>query len=64
MTPEDLNRMSTRLLPHWPRILVGSGLGLFWISCAAADRLPEAALFAGPLLILVGVIMIALAKRA
>ena len=38
----------------WPRLLVWSGLALFWAACLCSAVLPEYALFVGPGLMVAG----------
>ena len=48
----------------WPSILLKSGYALFWLSCLFSARLPTAALFIGPGLMVSGVILREWQRRA
>lgn len=43
------------LVPRWPSFLIGSGLLLFAVACVS--DLPEETLYAGPALMLAGLII-------
>ena len=53
-----IERFRKRLWPHMTSILVMCGLGLFASACIC-DSWPEASLYAGPGVMLVGVILMA-----
>jgi hypothetical protein len=48
----------------WPKVLIASGLALFWASCIWSAELPPEAFYAGPGLMLAGVVLTVINRAA
>jgi hypothetical protein len=59
-----IERFGAWLLPRWPMLLIRGGFALFATACLGSVRLPLAALYVGPALMLAGCVLTVLARKA